>query len=145
MVELFNSSLFKNFLIPFVAVGLSVFIKMNNRHDAIAWIKRDDFAVGFEMLLASIITFLLSSFSVGRKIAISMNDNEKFILLDRLIVTILVTFALFAGTVVLSFMVRRFGWNRQAGSEEKLTLWTGITIPFVFGFLSLIGAAVWAE
>jgi hypothetical protein len=143
MVDLFNATLFRNFLIPFVTVVLSIFLKMNSRSDSSA--HREDFAVGFELLLTSVVIFLIGTFDTAKKIAVSTSPQEKTELLDRLVLTILLAFMLFFFTACLSLIVRRYGWEDREGSTPTLSIGVGIVIPLIVGTIALIAAGLWGS
>lgn len=144
LIEIFSTPLVKNFAIPFIGVLLGVGIRMFSRNDNIVqWHKREDYAVGFDMGLAAIIAFLINTFSMAGKTMQAQTPSERLDLFTGFFWSFLIFVVLCVVLVTISFIVRKFGFNRSVFPKEELTT-VGILIPFVYGFLALVIAGIWA-
>ncbi len=145
-IEIFGIPWLKNFAVPFIGTLLGIGIKVFSRNDNITkWRKKDDLAVGFEMAIAAIIIFLANTFSLAGRALGATGTAQMIELTNRFIGSFFIFISLCATLIAISFVVRKFGFNKAVFPDEELTLGIGIILPFIFGFLSLVIAGFIAE
>ncbi len=145
-IEIFAIPWLKNFAVPFIGTLLGIGIKMFSRNDNITkWRKKDDFAVGFEMSIAAIIIFLANTFSLAGRALKATTTLQMVEFTNRFVGSFFIFISLCASLIAISFVVRKFGFNKAVFPEEELTLVIGIILPFLFGFLALVAAGFIAE
>lgn len=139
LISFFSTSLFLNFGVPLISVAFSIFIKAASRNDAHKPLKMEDFAFGFDLIVASLLLLVTSCarFAAAAKSggAASAPHIEK---LEEapyvLIVMVIFTWG-------LSTVVRKVGWQ----GEDNLRPVTGMVIPCIFGILILWVTVTWTS
>ena len=139
MEQFFESQLFLYFTLPLVTVVLSVFLKMVSRNDQFSFFKKEDFAIGLEISLSSLIIFLTFCATIARRIYINSMSMGGEILMKKLLSAPWMILALILGMWGMSTIIRKFGWK----SEGKLKWGLGIIIPFLYGILCLYFVVNW--
>ena len=112
MLELFTSN---NFLVAastVAAIGMGIFVKIVTRNDTHKFFSRNDFAVGFDLMISAIIIL------TGR-----LNTNSPWLLL-------VIVFLLWG----VSTLVRKKGWTH----ENHLKIIIGVLIPNFIGLGVLV-------
>lgn len=135
MNEILTNTYFKELCIPLISVFLTVAIKVVSRRDSFIQPTRDDFAIGFDLFVTSLILIVTYS----SKIAIDIHNNQatnKEVCQKKL--EVLPWILLFGIMFVwaLSVIVRLYGW--QTNQSRILKIWPGIIIPALLGFLALV-------
>jgi uncharacterized membrane protein HdeD (DUF308 family) len=126
MTDLIGSTIFSTVIIPFATIVLGVFLKAVNRNDRHYALKKEDFAIGFDLTLGAIFAFTVHS-TVDRHNHLE-DRPEHLILLIWL-------FGLWA----VSTVVRKAGWKKP----DEHTWVCGLIIPNLFGIASIVFAASW--
>lgn len=99
-----------------VSIGIGIFVKSASRRDHQKFFLREDFAVGLDLLVTSII------------ILVTRASDLRYSISPWWFVCV------FLALGVTSTWVRRRGWS----DDDRLKLGTGILIPGLFGLLSFL-------
>lgn len=124
--------------------------------------RREDYAFGFELCASAIVTFFalaceraLDRVRTGRSlndvaspIERAALDAHRTTLQNQVLWAFAAMFLLFAGLIVLTYVVRTWGWKtvvRQNSTEpvEELTAVVGIALPDVAGLVALATVAMY--
>lgn len=70
MNEVLANSYFKEFIIPLLAVFVTIGVKVVSRKDTFIQINRDDFAIGFDLIVSSLILLVTYSSKVAFELKI---------------------------------------------------------------------------
>lgn len=135
----FTSKTFIYTAIPLISAVLGIFIKTVSQNDRYYEFKKEDFAIGLELSLVSIVSIITHAVSAldksvhvdKKNVAVAL--DEKFIYFPWLII-----FFVF-GAWGVSTIVRKYGWE----NERDMTWFAGIIIPLIYGFLSLYMSLIW--
>lgn len=145
MANFFTSTIFQYVLLPLFIVFLNIYVKRVSKNDKfIEKLKKEDFAIGLELALSSIIAFALYSVHISEQIPVTNIDGEGdnnlwFNVKDKVVSTPwLITLFIFSFWI-MSTIVRKWGWE----NKSKMTWMFGIIIPFIYGFLTLLGIIYW--
>lgn len=133
METIFQSIYFLYFVIPLVTVVLSVFLKMVSRNDKFVFFKKEDLAVGLEISLASLIIFLTYCTTIVSNIRTETNPGVSQMIKNKLMHAPWIILAMVIGMWGVSTVVRKLGWK----SEDNMSWFWGIIVPFVFGIICL--------
>jgi hypothetical protein len=153
MEDFLSSTFFRYALFPFASVALGAWVKFVSRNDQYLRFKKEDIAVGLDLLRTACLMFVLlttdhalalSSTNTALKNAVSMNPVDQVaaarlqgdvLRLSRKMTTsgwmILI---MVLGLWGVSTMVRGWGW----ASETELKPLIGVGIPLGVGVLSLL-------
>jgi len=147
MNEFLTGSTFRYLLFPLASAGLGVYVKYVTRNDQFAKFRKEDLAVGLDLLrIASLIYLLLTSdraIALARLSAMPLQTMGADADALRIQAAELSDSISMAGWGVALFIialwsvstiVRKFGWE----SESELKPVMGIAVPLVFGVTSLI-------
>ncbi len=126
---------FIEFVVPLIAVGLSIFLKFVTRNDKYKGFRKEDLAVGLDLSVSSLLVFITSSAQLAVQIQSTPDPTKS----DVLAGTPWMIAAFFIGLWGVSTTVRKLGWE----DDEKLHLWWGIVLPNVFGFILLLIVVNW--
>jgi hypothetical protein len=148
---------FKFFLVPVLSVCLGVYIKYVTRNDQYARFSKEDVAVGFDLMRAAFLTYLIllsdkarSLIEVSRSLGAVMTSARPNVseiqrlqavstgLSQDLLRGVFSVAVLLFGMWATSTLVRKKGWK----SSTELDTWFGLTVPLAGGFAYL--AVVWA-
>ncbi|WP_456314157.1 hypothetical protein [Pseudomonas shirazensis] len=135
MNEILAHPLFKDFAIPLLSVFLTIAIKVVSRKDSFMEATKEDFAIGFDLAVTSLI--LLVSFASRIAIEINLENNSnatEYKLKLGLVPWLLFFFTL--GLWALSTIVRRFGWEQN--QNKVLKMWWGVIFPNILGLGALL-------
>ena len=128
---------FSDFVVPLVSIILTMGIKIVSRKDNFLNPQREDFAVGFDLLVTSLI--LITVFASRAAYIISKNEvtnidevKNKLDLLPWII--LLFVFGLWS----LSTIVRIKGWELDNSSKPILHKFWGVGLPTFIGIISLL-------
>jgi hypothetical protein len=152
VAELLGSSVFRFFAFPVGSAAAGVLLKCVTRNDRYAFFKKEDIAVGPQIMLTAVLMFVLQSSDRARALvqmnqaiadalAVQPPDNAKIASLEGsaqamsqqlLTATLMIPF-LVVGLWGVSTIIKRWGWQ----SEAELKPVVGITIPLLFGVASL--------
>lgn len=133
MENVFQSTYFLYFVIPLVTVVLSVFLKMVSRNDKFVFFKKEDLAVGLEISLASLIIFLTYCTTIASNIKTETNPGASEMVKNKLMQAPWIILTMVIGMWGVSTIVRKLGWK----SEDNMSWFCGIIVPFVFGIICL--------
>ena len=132
--DFISSPLFYNLLIPIFGTFFIVFVKLASKTDVdLRTIKREDFAVGFDLAVAAITYFAVETAKLLSILA-KGNYNSSLDIQNNLFMNVWVLLGLFVTLWFISTIVRIFGWN----NDRQLKIWIGIVIPNIYGTLCLI-------
>jgi hypothetical protein len=153
MEEFLASPFFRYALFPIGSAVLGVFVKCSTRNDRYTSFRKEDIAVGLELMLTAGLMFVvlttdraLSLLEANRQLAQVLKaipvDTTKAVALQaqvqllsgRLAMAGWVIVLLFLGLWSASTLVRKWGWK----SETEMTALVGIAVPLAFGITSLI-------
>ncbi len=118
--------LFLNFGVPLIAVAVSIFVKSVSRNDAHTFVKKEDFAFGFDLMISSMLIFVTSMSAMASRLALDPKNtalSEKLEGAPWLIASFLIVLW------GLSTLVRKIGWD----GEDRLNYPWGIFMPCLFG------------
>lgn len=153
MEELLTSSVFRYVMFPAMTAIMGVAVKYVTRNDRFAQFKKEDMAIGLELILIACLMYVV--LTTDRAIDLKDTNNAlasvlKAIPVDQAKASALQTSANalsekidLAGWIILlmviglwsiSTIVRKWGW----ASATELKPIIGIALPLVFGFLALI-------
>ncbi len=135
MNEILANSYFKDFIIPLLAVFITIGVKVVSRRDTFMQMSRDDFAIGFDLVVSSLI--LLATYS--SKIAIELHENKAVnpeLCKSKLEYLPWILFFAVLGLWGLSTFVRKYGWINN--SSQTLRMWPGVIIPLILGLVALL-------
>lgn len=126
---------FIEFVVPLIAVGLSIFLKYVTRNDKYKGFRKEDLAVGLDLAVSSLLVFITSS----AQLAVQIQSAPDLAKNDVLAGAPWMIAAFFIGLWGVSTIVRKLGWE----DDEKLHLWWGIVVPNVFGIILLLIVVNW--
>jgi hypothetical protein len=138
MIAILSNSYFQLFVIPLLTTLLTVFVKIVSRNDRYYTLVKEDFSIGLELAVTSILLLATDSLKYISKFTDLLNKNS-ITHNDKLLVVPWILLMLFIGAWGMSTLVRKFGWK----SASEMTWGWGIIIPNLFGLLSLIFAVNW--
>lgn len=157
MESFLAGSLFRIFFVPIISVALGIYIKYVTRNDQFAKFSKEDIAVGFDLMRAAFLGYLILLSDKARGLigaSMALNDAIKGGGATLPQVPILQTTVnnhshdllrgvfgiglLMLGMWVTSTIVRKKGWR----TETELDLWYGITVPLTGGVAYLIISSV---
>jgi len=133
MESIFQSIYFLYFVIPLVAVVLSVFLKMVSRNDRYVFFKKEDLAIGLELSLASLIIYLTYCTTIASNIAKNSNPQVSDTMKGKLMEAPWIILAMVVGMWGVSTIIRKVGWK----SENEMSWFWGVILPFVYGVICL--------
>jgi len=148
LIDVLGSSAFRYLALPLMSAGAGVLLKCVTRNDQYAFFKKEDMAVGPQLMLTSALTFATvttdrarSAVTMNNKISVALKSDQ----LDKEVVGNLQTSAsaavaqiMAAGWTLLLIVVilwgvtafvKRSGWK----TESELHTTYGIAIPLVIG------------
>lgn len=149
-------SLFRFFLVPILSVVLGIYIKHVTRNDQYAKFSKEDIAVGFDLMRAAFLAYLILLSDKARVLIVASNsfaDAAKTGPTADNLVRLQSTVAahskdllggvfgvgfLMLGMWVTSTIVRKRGWK----SATELDAWYGITVPLAAGVAYLAAVMV---
>jgi len=134
MNELLLNPYFKEFVIPLLAVFLTIGVKVVSRKDAYMGLEREDFAIGFDLIVSSLILLVTYSSKIAADLHSGQATNPEMCNEKLEYLPWILFFSVF-GLWGLSTMVRAFGWENN---QNKLRLWPGIVIPTALGLFALL-------
>ena len=141
-INILSSSYFLQLAIPLITISMSVFVKHVTRNDSFnIKICKEDFAVGLELLITSLILVIVRSADFANKLMKTENLDENTITLYKnkfatspwLILMLCITLW---GT---STYVRKVGWK----DKNKLKLFNGFLFPLIIGVIILLVSIDW--
>lgn len=127
---------FLNFFVPLIAVGLSVFLKYVSRNDRHKAFRKEDLAVGLDLAITALLIFITDSVLVVRAIS---KPTPPQTLIEKSMAIPWISLAFVLGIWGISTLVRKMGWQE----EDNLKVIWGITVPDIFGILTLIFVVNW--
>ncbi|MCB2210480.1 hypothetical protein KQI52_00040 [bacterium] len=125
--------------LPLITIVLSVFLRVVTRNDIHKTLRAEDFAVGFEVIIASVIIYIVGSVNMATKCILSTNENDKMVLAGKIVNMPWLLLAYFFFLWGLSTIVRKFGWK----DEDELKPFIGIILPDFLGIGLLIFTVNW--
>lgn len=145
-----SSDLFRYGVVPLISTFLVIFVKRESRSSPL---KKEDFAVGIDLMVAAIFLYLVNISDMARGIAdlnqaepssLASNlspatppqEGEILHLLGRLHDSVFILFLLIAGLWGTASFVRRSGWINTAEMHSA----KGIGIPLGMGIVYLYAA-----
>lgn len=153
MAEFLTSTLFTILIFPIVSVLIGVMVKFVTQNDRYAKFRKEDIAVGLDLLLVAALTLVVLTtetamklVDIHKKTAQIMSatpddgDTLKQLLLkagelsNELAISGYLILAIFLGLWSISTIVRKWGWH----SAVELKPVVGIALPLTFGVLALI-------
>jgi len=153
MEDFLNSIIFRFLIFPIGSAVLGVGLKYTSRNDQYTPFRKEDLAVGLELVLTACLTYVVVT--SDRAIALHKVNKELQQVLQKPPIDAAVASKLqsqittlsqqvgmagwtiafmFLGLWGLSTVVRKWGWK----SETEMTTGCGITLPLVFGVIALI-------
>lgn len=146
--------MFKFLFLPLGTVVLGVWIKFTSRNDQYAKFRKEDIAVGLDLILTACLMYVVLTTErairlteVSKQIVAQMEkepvNQARVIELQQVSQSLsqdilssgwLIALS-FIGLFSLSAVVRKWGWN----SETEMKSFIGITIPLLFGIIALLG------
>lgn len=127
-------------LVPLVTVVLTIFVRGVSRNDRHGIFKKEDFAIGMDLSLVSIV--LVVGYT-ARIAALRQDSSIREVRLEwfseRLSMSPWVILILVIGLWATSTLIRNRGWDAQHTRNLKF----GIVIPNVIGFAFLLIAVYW--
>lgn len=142
MPDFLTSTYFKFFFVPLIAVALNLFVKINSRNDRHNPFSKEDAAVGPQLAVTAIVTFIIQTITSANNASTSAQatsantvdlQNKIIALQNQFIVSLCIVFLLTMLLGVISLVIRKYGWE----AENKLTWICGVIIPFVYGLGTL--------
>lgn len=106
-------------IVPLITTFIIVFVKIVSRNDKYDLFVKEDFAIGLDLSITSLILLVNESVRLGK-------DNLNLILWK------IVGFIFMIW--ILSTFIRKVGWK----DERNMNIWCGIILPDIAGILSLI-------
>ncbi|OUL60324.1 hypothetical protein, partial [Flavobacterium sp. AJR] len=135
--EILVNPYFSDFVVPLISVLLTMGIKIVSRKDNYMTPQREDFAVGFDLLVTSLI--LITVFASRAAYIVSKNDGSNIAELKNkldLLPWIIVSFVF--GLWSLSTIVRIKGWDLTSSSNPVLHKFWGVGLPTLIGIVALL-------
>lgn len=153
MQDFLVSDLFKYVLFPLCGATFGILLKIVTRNDRYTAFKKEDLAVGLELMLSGSLMFVLLTTDAAIKLcgfqeqlnaALSTKPQNKQlidaiyqhieVLTNKLSVAGWTILAMFVALWSVSTIVRKWGWE----DENKLRPVIGIAIPLFVGVLFLV-------
>lgn len=153
MEELLSTLVFRNGIIPAVSVVLGVYVKYVSRNDQYARFRKEDIAVGLDLIRISALSYILfvadwavelTSINSQMKDMIINAENNPEILefLNQRSISLSSQVEVAGWNIALlilllwsiSTIVRKWGWS----SETEMKPVFGIAFPLVIGLLTLL-------
>ena len=152
MLTFFTSAAFKYFMFPLFGAALGIFVKHATRNDQYAKFRKEDVAVGLDLLKTACLTLLVFATDKSAALVTSNNSLEAAItanvanaqlavlqkantaLLRQVTDAWIIIVLMIIGLWSLSTLVRKLGWKNETEQHGML----GIAIPLSVGILSLV-------
>lgn len=151
MQTLLASPLFRYLLFPLGSALLGIFIKVFTRNDKYTTFKKEDMAVGLNLMTTACITYVLVSTDRALQMvrlqadlegALRANNANSISTIQHNMIVLSASMAtaggliasMFIGLWAVSSIVRKWGWR----SETELSPAIGIALPLVLGVLFLM-------
>jgi len=135
MNDLFANPYFKEFIIPLLAVFLTVGVKVVSRKDSFVSLEKDDFAIGFDLIVSSLILLVTYSSKIAIDLHKGTADNVELCQRKLEYLPWILFFSVF-GLWALSTIIRIYGWENN--QSKVLKLWQGIILPTFVGLIALL-------
>ncbi len=138
MNELLVNPYFSDFAIPLVSVFLTMGIKIVSRKDSHMKPQREDFAIGFDLLVTSLILIAVFASRAAYLVTKQLGPNLESIKQKlELFPWIILLFVL--GLWSLSTLVRIKGWENSSDSSTPILNKTwGVGLPTIIGIIALL-------
>jgi hypothetical protein len=153
MTDILISPYFKFGILPLLSAILGVAVKYNSRNDQYSKFKKEDLAIGLNLALTACLMFvvlttdrtakllstnkeltaILNQQKINQSAAISLQAQAQ-VLSSQVALSGWLIALMFLGLGSISYIVRRWGWL----SETEMKTGIGITLPLIFGILSII-------
>jgi hypothetical protein len=153
MQEFLANSFFRLFLVPIFSVALGIYVKHVTRNDQYAKFSKEDIAVGFDLMRAALLAYLIllsdkarglilagNSFSLAARNSAANPDEltrlQQVVAIrsQELMGGIFGVGFLMLGMWITSTIVRKRGWR----SATELDPWYGISLPLAAGVAYLM-------
>lgn len=153
MENFLTSPLFQYAVFPVGSAALGVAVKCVTRNDRYTTFRKEDLAVGLELMLTACLMFVLLTTNralalveANKELSTCLKalpiDSERAawlqgkaqLLSSQLAAAGWLIALMFLGLWSISTLVRKWGWR----SESEMTTGVGIAIPLAFGILSLV-------
>jgi hypothetical protein len=151
--DFLGGSIFRYGVFPLLSAGAGILLRCATRNDQYAFLKKEDTAVGPQLMLTAILTYVVLTTDRARdlvEVNRQLSDALKVQPLDQSKVNALQTGAytlsehmmsaawtlvvLIVGLWAVTVIVKRWGWI----DEAQLKPTTGIALPLVLGVASLM-------
>lgn len=165
MSEFLINPYFKDLGVPIITVVVTIFVKIISKNDTVGakFLTKQDFAIGLDLCITSVIIFITSMVDLTAKTfnsqamqrlqninvdSVSSESIQEIYRIsltmqafqEKLLLAWWVFGALVVGILSISTFVRKYGWE----SAEALN-WKGIILPNIFGILVLFGTVAWID
>ena len=127
---------FLQFMVPIIAIGLSIFLRFVTRSDFHAPFRKEDLAVGFDLAITALLLLVTSSATLAKEL---INDptNSAYINKSLSVPWLILTYVV--GIWGVSTLVRKYGWE----GDDRLKPFWGIFAPGIFGLILLLTTVNW--
>jgi hypothetical protein len=153
LLEFLTSAVFKYFVFPLGGAGIRIFFKYVSRNDQYAKFKKEDFAVGIDLMITAVLMFVVltteramqlisSNLALSEILKAQQPDTkaamhlqtQNQLLAGQLAISGWLIALVLLGVFSVVTLVRKVGWK----SEAEMETFSGVTIPLLIGILSLI-------
>ncbi|HXS35134.1 MAG TPA: hypothetical protein VN721_00425 [Flavipsychrobacter sp.] len=126
---------FREFIVPLITIFFTIAVKVVSRKDSFIGITRDDFAIGFDLIVTSIILLVTYYSGLATQIHNNIANNPELCRQKLEMFPWVLLFSI-CGLWSLSTIVRIYGW--QNGQSKKLRIWPGVILPTFTGIIYLL-------
>ncbi|TAL67053.1 MAG: hypothetical protein EPN82_15890 [Bacteroidetes bacterium] len=148
LIDLIFSDQFRYIAFPIGTIIISIFMKLNSRKDRDKFIKKEDFFIGLNIIITSIVLLFTYSLDILKKLKYYIiyseynKINSEKIINIIIIISILLPILYIGGLFIVSFFIRKKGWNKINNDLNNDINYEinnyGIIIPNIIGFLYLL-------
>lgn len=151
--EFLGSSFFRYGVFPILSAGGGILLRCVTRNDKYAFFKKEDMAVGPQLMLTAILTYVVVATDRARDLIkineqlsssiinmpqdqakLSKLQQDAYSISQGMTSTAWTLIVLLFGLWTVTVVVKRWGWV----DEAQLKPMSGIALPLVLGVLSLI-------
>jgi hypothetical protein len=142
MNSIINSDWFQIFGVTLLSLGLGVFIKYVTGNDKHKDFKKEDLAIGLDMMLTGLILLITDTVNDFNRLSNpDLTQEVKILVQDSLQVVPWMILMFAMGLWGISTVIRKIGWQ----NEDELHSWWGITFPNIIGITALILVFTWVR
>ena len=131
-VKLITSVQGQAFAVPAISVAVGIVLRVSSRSDKYSPPGKEDYAVGFDLFLASVTFLIIKIIDLLRLLITSVDSATKDSLFAAVVIAVLLLASFFIVLQMVLLVVRKRGWDANGQMTN-----TGLWAPIAFGLTTL--------